>query len=305
MKKLIILISILTIISNVSGDTLAREFVENIIRQNIEILEPELELSEWEQSVSGGYILRFAFDIDGDSKDEQFIASSLNSDKLLCEWNLYEKSTNKLLGKEILLRPYGFWWNADTKEILEYVSYGADGGSAILSKFDNAILKTRSEQVSPEELGIGLEKDIPPRKGFVAIKPIIEICLLADIVSNQTVVWSPLTLDDSGNNYSLPNGRLLLKKDAHKVELLKKFTPAVAMQKLTNPDIQLQNSKDETTINSNPPIIKTPDQNKFTDAAPTRSPSNNKWTNSTIYVILGALIFTVISLVVIIFRKGA
>lgn len=232
MKSIIAFVTFAVSGSLACADSLARQFAETIIRQNMQVPDDELDLSEWRQSVSGGYILRFAFDVDADGTMEQFFASSFNTEKLVCDWTVYVDESGKMLGKATALRPDGFWWNSTTHELLDYVRFGAAGGTAIISQMSKNGLTTRNEPVAYDELTSGLGAEEAPRLGFQRIRPEIKISLLADIVANADAVWRMLVLDEAGHNYSLPNGRLLLTDDATRVESLRKFTPKAAFAAL-------------------------------------------------------------------------
>ena len=229
MKRLAIPFAFLAFTVATIAEPLAQKYAAEIVQQSINVADSDLEFSEWQQSVSGGYILRFDYDVDGDGAAEKFYASSFNADKLVCEWTAYAGSTGKLLGKGALLRPDGFWWNPSTSELMDYVRLGAEGGSAILTQCSKNGLKIRNEPVAFEEVSIGLERQKSPRQGFQMIKPKVFISLLADVVANPAVAWRPLILDDAGLNYSLPNGRLMLTEDAPRMEQLRKFTPTQAL----------------------------------------------------------------------------
>lgn len=136
MKSLMVPLVCLAFPTVAIADSLARQNAAEVVLQNFKFSDTELEFSEWQQSVSGGYILRFAFDIDGDGESEQFLASSFNAGKLVCEWTVYGGASGKLLGKSTLLRPEGFWWNPATPEILDYVRFGAEGGLAMVSQLE-------------------------------------------------------------------------------------------------------------------------------------------------------------------------
>ena len=99
MKLSMAALAILAFASAANADPLARQYAAEILRQSAKVPEAELEFSEWQQSVSGGYILRFAFDVDGDGAAEQFLASSFNADRLICEWTVYGGASGKLLSK--------------------------------------------------------------------------------------------------------------------------------------------------------------------------------------------------------------
>jgi len=218
------------------ADSLARQFAETIIRQNVKIPSDELGSSEWRQSISGGYIMSFALDVNADGKEEQFFTSSMNADKLICDWTVYDGHSSQKLGEAKSLRPDGFWWNSSSSEVLDYVKFGVEGGVAILSRFDKNGVTTHTESVPHEEVAIGLESGFPPRGGFQRFKPSVQICLLADIVSNENPTWRPLVLDEQGSNYGLPNGRLLLTEDAARKTTLSNFTPNdafLAIEKLS------------------------------------------------------------------------
>jgi hypothetical protein len=258
MKPLIAAFTILFFVSGVSADPLARQYVAEIVRQSAKVPEAELDFSEWQQSVSGGYILRFAFDVDGDGAAEHFLASSFNAEKLVCEWTVYSGASEKLLGKGTSLRPDGFWWNPATHEMLDYVRFGAEGGSAIFSTFSNGGLKTRNEPASLDEVSVGLGAEQAPRQGFQRIKPQVTISLLADIVANADSGWRPLILDDAGMNYKLPNGRLLLTEDASRVEALKSFTPKAALIALQKSNPSSEQSPDKSPTTSSLPIVQPP-----------------------------------------------
>ncbi|MEI6655574.1 MAG: hypothetical protein WCP45_12465 [Verrucomicrobiota bacterium] len=216
--------------SSACADSLARQFAETIIRQNIQIPDDELDLSEWRLSISGGYVLNFSFDVDADGRDEQFFTSSFNADKLICYWTVYDGASGKELGIASSLRAYGFWWSASTSEMLDYARFGAEGGAAVFSRFDKNGLTTRTETALLDEVSLGLESGTPPRAGFQRFKPEVKICLLADIVSIENPSWRPLILDDVDSNYKLLNDRLLLKEDAARKIELSNFTPHDALR---------------------------------------------------------------------------
>lgn len=252
MKSIIAFVAFAVSGSLACADSLARQFAETIIRQNMQVPDDELDLSEWRQSVSGGYILRFAFDVDADGTMEQFFASSFNTEKLVCDWTVYVDESGKMLGKATALRPDGFWWNSTTHELLDYVRFGAAGGTAIISQMSKNGLTTRNESVAYDELTSGLGNEEAPRLGFQRIRPEVKISLLADIVANADAVWRILVLDEAGHNYSLPNGRLLLTYDAPRVESLRRFTPKAALAALQEAYL-----KSEPSSNNEPTSVST------------------------------------------------
>ena len=109
MKLLTAPLAFLAISTSALADPLARQYAMEIVHQNVKIPETELEFSEWRQSVPGGYILRFAFDVDADGMPERFLASSFNADDLICDWMVYEGASGELMGQATSLRPDGFW----------------------------------------------------------------------------------------------------------------------------------------------------------------------------------------------------
>lgn len=256
MKLLISLLSFLVFTTTAIADPLARQYAAEIVQQNVKVPHEELEFSEWQQSVSGGYILRFAFDVDGDGSAEQFLASSFNADKLVCEWTVYEGASGKLLNKGISLRPDGFWWNPATREMLDYSRFGAEGGAAIFSRFGENGLTTRNETVDLDEVNTGLGREEAPRQGFQWIRPDVTISLLADVVTNADKGWRPLILDEAGHNYGLPNGRLLLTEDVPRVEQLRSFTPKAALEALLKSNFQTDSPSNKQTTSSGSPTVK-------------------------------------------------
>lgn len=229
MKFIVALTIFCGIISFVRADILARKFAETIIRQNARMPDGELDSSEWRLSISGGYIICFSFDVNSDGIEEFFYSSSFNAEKLICDWSVYDSASGNPLGNANGLRPEGFWWNPSTSEMLDYVSIGAEGGYARVSHFDISGVTTRTEAASADEVSLGLEHGEPPRPGFRQFKPEAKICLLADIASNADPKWRPFALDANGDNYGLPNGRLLLSEDASRKVELNNFTPRDAL----------------------------------------------------------------------------
>jgi hypothetical protein len=215
--------------SSACADSLARQFAETIVRQNAQVPDDELDLSEWRQSISGGYVMSFTFDVNADGREEQFFASSFNADKLVCDWTVYDGASGKALGIAKSLRPDGFWWSPSASEMLDYVGIGAEGGFAMFSRFDKNGVTTRTETAPLNEVALALEHGSPPKAGFQRLKPQVKICLLADIASIANPSWRPLVLDEQGSNYGLPNGRLLLTEDTARKTELSKFTPNDAL----------------------------------------------------------------------------
>jgi hypothetical protein len=236
MKSLMAPLVFLAFTTATNADPLARQFAAEIVRQSVKLPEAELEFSEWQQSVSGGYILRFEFDVDGDGAKEQFMASSFNAHKLVCEWTIHAGASGERLAKSVLLRPSGFWWNPASRETLSYFRFGAEGGKAILSQFSKIGLTTREVPAALDEVKTGLGREDSPRQDFQRIKPDVMVSLLADVIANPESGWRPLILDDAGHNYGLPNDRLLLTEDAPRVEALRNFTPSAALETLQKSD---------------------------------------------------------------------
>ncbi len=288
MKSLMAPLACLAFTTVAIADPLARQYAAEIVRQSIKVPDAEMEFSEWQQSVSGGYILRFVFDVDGDGVAERFLASSFNADKLVCEWTVYAGASGKLLGKGTSLRPDGFWWNPATREMLDYVRFGAEGGSAIFSQFGKSGLTTRNEPAALDEVSTGLGRVEAPRPGFQRIKPDVTISLLADVVANADSGWRPLILDDAGHNYSLPNGRLLLTEDAPRVESLRNFTPKAAFAALHKSEPQSDQSSNKPPTTSSLPIVKPPSTAKAPEAKP--STSSEEPTSSTPWSVVAVLI---------------
>jgi hypothetical protein len=280
--------------SLVIADSLERQYATEVVHQSAKIPDAELEFSEWQQSVPGGYILQFAFDVDGDGAEERFFASSFNADKLVCEWTVYRGSSGKLLGKGTSLRPDGFWWNPATREMLDYVRFGAEGGSAIFSQFIKGGLTTRNEPAALDEISAGLSNEESPRQGFQRIKPQVTISLLADVVANADSRWRPLVLDEAGINYSLPNGRLLLAEDASRVDTLKNFTPNAALETLQKSDSESDQLPNKLPATSSLPIVQPP-TSKAPEAKPAPMPIE-KPGPSTPWIIIVVLIVAAIGL---------
>jgi hypothetical protein len=301
MKSLMAALAVLAFAFAANADPLARQYAEEIVRQNVKVPEAELEFTEWQQSVSGGYILRFAFDVDGDGAAEQFLASSFNAEKLVCEWTVYGGASGKLLGKGSSLRPDGFWWNPATHELLDYVRFGAEGGSAIFSQFDNGRLTTRNEPAALDEVSVGLGAEEAPRQGFQRIKPQVTISLLADVVANADSDWRPLILDDAGRNYNLPNGRLLLAEDAIRVEALKSFTPNAALTALQRSDPQSEQPPDKSPMTSSLPIVQPSAPKKALEAKP--STASDEPTSSTPWSIIVVLIVAALGLLWLLLKR--
>ena len=265
MKSSMAALVVLAFAFDTNADPLAHQYAAEIVRQSVKVPEADLEFSEWQQSVSGGYIMRFAFDVDGDGAAEQFFASSFNAEKLVCEWTVYDGSSGKLVGKGTSLRPDGFWWNPATREMLDYVRFGAEGGEAIFSQFGNGGFTTRNEPVALDEVSAGLGTQESPRQGFQRIKPQVTISLLADVVANPNSSWRPLVLDDTGENYKLPNGRLLLTEDVSRVEALRNFTPNAALAILQKPDPQSEQHANRSSTTSSMPIVQSSAPEKAAD----------------------------------------
>lgn len=256
MKLLMRTFAFLVFATPAIADPLARHYATEIVQHYVKTPDGELEFSEWRQSVPGGYILRFPFDVNNDGSAEVFLASSFNADKLVCEWTVYDGISGKKIGNSMTLRPDGFWWNPSTREILDYFRFGAEGGAAIFSRLGENGLITRNEPVALDEVETGLGSREAPRQGFQRIKPDVTISLLADVVANADLGWRKLILDEVGHNYGLPNGRLLLTEDAPRVEALRNFTPQVALDRLGEAHASptratLQHSAEQTSVPKN------------------------------------------------------
>ena len=301
MKSLMAPLVCLAFTTAAIADPLARQYAAEIVRQNVKVPDTELEFTEWQQSVSGGYVLRFAFDVDGDGAAERFLASSFNADKLVCEWTVYAGASGKLLGKGTSMRPDGFWWNPTTREMLDYVRFGAEGGSAIFSQFGTNGLTTRNEPAALDEVSSGLGSKEAPRQGFQRIKPDVTISLLADVVADADSGWRPLILDDAGHNYSLPNGRLLLTEDAPRVESLRSFTPKTAFAALQKSEPQSEKSSNKPPTTSTLPVVKPSPTPKPPEAKP--KAVNEEPTTSTPWSIIVVLIVAATGLLWLLVKK--
>jgi hypothetical protein len=301
MKSLIAPLACLAFTTAVIADPLARQYAAEIVRQNVKVPDTELEFTEWQQSVPGGYVLRFAFDVDGDGSAERFLASSFNAEKLVCEWTVYAGASGKLLGKGTSLRPDGFWWNPTTHEMLDYVRFGAEGGSAIFSQFSTNGLTTRNESAALDEVSSGLGSKEAPRQGFQRIKPDVTISLLADVVADADSGWRPLILDDAGHNYSLPNGRLLLTEDAPRVESLRSFTPKAAFAALQKSEPQSEKSSNKPPTTGTLPIVKPAPPPNASEAKPVAA--SEAPTSSTPWSVIVVLIVAATGLLWLLVKK--
>lgn len=293
MKSVFALLAFAAFGSSACADSLARQFAETIVRQNARVPDDELDLSEWRQSISGGYVLSFTFDVDADGNEEQFFASSLNADKLVCDWTVYDGKSGKALGIAKSLRPDGFWWSRSSSEVLDYARFGAEGGAAVLSRFDKDGVTTRNEIAPPNEVALGLERGSPPRAGFQRLEPQVKICLLADISSIANPSWRPLVLDEQGSNYGLPNGRLLLTEDTTRKTELSKFTPNDALLAIEKSREQKEpkprnfHEPDETPSRRLLPMLK-PDSKQTTPHGSTPAALFWPWIAGTCLVMLAA-----------------
>jgi hypothetical protein len=301
MKTLMTAIALMALVSAAIADPLAHQYAADIVRESIKIPEPDLEFSEWQQSVSGGYILRLDFDVDGDGAAERFFASSFNAENLVCEWTVFGGGSGKSLGNGASFRPDGFWWNPATREILDYVRYGAEGGLAIFTHFDKSGLTTRNEPATLDEVSAGLSIQKPPRKGFHRIKPDVTISLLADVVSNADSDWRQLILDDAGNNYSLPNGRLLLTEDMPRVDTLRNFTPDAAFAALQESETQSEQSSNKPPTAKNLPIVDPPPIQKTPEARP--STSSEEPASSTQWLLIALLLVAAIGMLWLLLKR--
>lgn len=290
MKLSMAALAILAFASAANADPLARQYAAEILRQSAKVPEAELEFSEWQQSVSGGYILRFAFDVDGDGAAEQFLASSFNADRLICEWTVYGGASGKLLSKGISLRPDSFWWNPSTQAMLDYFPLGAEGGTAIFSRIENGKIVSRQQHARLEEVNVGLERREPPLPGFQRIKPSVTVCLLADVVSGDAASWRELIIEDGKGNYDLPNGRLLLTEDAPRVETLRSFTPTAALAALQKSDPQSEQPPSKSPTTNSLPIVQPPAPKKSPEAKPTVPAPSKEPTSSTPWSVIVVLI---------------
>ena len=302
MKSLMAPLVFLAFTTVANADPLARQFAAEIVRQSVKLPEVELEFSEWQQSVSGGYILRFAFDVDGDRTEEQFMASSFNADKLVCEWTVYAGASGEQLAKSVLLRPSGFWWNPASREILSYFRFGAEGGKAIFSQFSKIGLTTREEPAALNEVKTGLGREASPRQDFQRIKPDVMISLLADVVANVESGWRPLILDDTGHNYSLPNDRLLLTEDVPRVEALRNLTPSAALETLQKSDSESEQLPNKLPATSSLQIV-LPPTSKAPEAKPAPMPID-KPGSSTPWSMIVVLIVAAIGLLWFLLKKA-
>jgi hypothetical protein len=301
MKSIMAPLACVAFTTAVIADPLARQYAAEIVRQNVKVPDTELEFTEWQQSVPGGYVLRFAFDADGDGSAERFLASSFNAEKLVCEWTVYAGASGKLLGKGTSLRPDGFWWNPTTHEMLDYVRFGAEGGSAIFSQFSTNGLTTRSEAAALDEVSSGLGSKEAPRQGFQRIKPDVTISLLADVVADADSGWRPLILDDAGHNYSLPNGRLLLTEDAPRVESLRSFTPKAAFAALQKSEPQSEKSSNKPPVTSTLPIVRPAPPPNASAAKPVAA--SEEPTSSTSWSIIVVLIVAALGLLWLVLKR--
>lgn len=285
----------------VFAESLANQYAKTIVSPHLQVREPDLDLSEWQQSISGGYILRFTFDADGDGMVDRFFASTMNSDKLNCEWTVYSGFNDSPFIKTINLRPFGFWWNPASRESLNYFRLGAEGGVAIFSKIEDGKIVSREEQVTLDEIKVGFEHKAAPREGFQSIKPDVTISLLADVVADADSGWRPLILDDAGNNYSLPNGRLLLTEDAPRVESLRSFTPKAAFAALQKSEPQSEKSSNKPPTTSTLPIVKPSPMPKALETMP--STPREEPTSSTPWSVIAVLIVAAIGLLWLLVKK--
>ena len=176
--------------------------------------------------------------------------------------------------------------------MLDYVRFGAEGGSANFSHFGKSGLTTRNEPAPLDEVIAGLGREDPPRQGFQRVKPDVSISFLADVVANGDLGWRPLILDDAGNNYSLPNGRLLLTEDAPLIEALRDFTPKAAFAAMQKLQAQSGQPSKNSPMPSGLPNVRsssTPMADEATTSTPSEKPSSST-PRSVVALLIGAAI---------------
>jgi hypothetical protein len=159
---------------------------------------------ESDDEPNGGYLFRFAYDIDGDGTPEWFVSSSMEADKHACSWAVYKKGagdTYDIVGTNVILNPdEGFYLTSFNNipqiktifvkppnfGVIKIYSFGADGKiGAITRKLSAAEANQLINDDNAEQIfQLGEAK-----------KPAIEKILLAEYLKVPQAQWRPYKAD--------------------------------------------------------------------------------------------------------------
>jgi hypothetical protein len=204
---------------------------ENVIREFVkksaasQLGDPYL----WVPANNGGYLFRFAADIDGDGKAEDFLGSTMKFRKTRGDWDVFSKgkflgTVNLPCNRFTVIRegetshlPYGISLSATEAVVFDQIV--ADDGVTVEER---AIRPAELDSLREEWRRSGLE-----------IQPKISALLFMDYVAGRRE-WKPVDL--AGPDYVFHGDHhFVLKSDEARLDGAR-LTPEAAMQALTQDD---------------------------------------------------------------------
>jgi hypothetical protein len=199
-----IALSLIALIEALQSGVVAADPAEDFVKA----LLPRVDEQHWwgldEKKPSGGYLVRFEYDITGDGRREVFIASSLEADEESYSWTIYSPDAQQnytRIGAGITIPPDpGFYLKASgTQRELQTVYKNLKFTIGIIDRYTvptggpitHAKQELTAEQITQldadnwkESFAIGEE-----------VKPTVSKVLLAEYANNRAVQWRPYKPD--------------------------------------------------------------------------------------------------------------
>jgi hypothetical protein len=269
--------------------------------------------AEWDGSGSGGYLFRHLIDVTGDGRAELLVSSSLASFSNRNEWKVFDVSpTGEMRPYEgvINLMADAAWVakaGGTTELRCEWPpDFDSDEGlkNRLLPEGEVRHFVSRIEFAYPKinetKASVTDEEAMSLRAVSTDTKPILEVMLLADYLTNEDATWHvvPEWRSNSANYYHRP-------EDAIRINELSGFTPQVAMSLLgaAQPDaLTAPNSKLLTPKQVQTPIVTSSPVPKIPEIKPAPT-SSDKATSSTEWSIIAVLIVAAIGLLWLFLKK--
>lgn len=188
-------------------ESVLREFVEAKVRNQLG--DPYL----WNPANNGGYLLRFSLDLDGDQKNEDFIASTMNFQGSQGSWLVF--SHGKQIGS-VSLSANKFVAIREGETII--LPYGEPYNATEMNAFNNTIRFFRQKilggSIQIEEVEAKWSDYTKIREEWIRdgteMQPSVDALLLIDYLKGDRK-WK--AIDFSLSNYNLSEGQYLVLED--------------------------------------------------------------------------------------------
>lgn len=152
----------------------------------------------------GGYLIRFEFDINGDGREELFLASTLEGEEYEHAWTIYTPDTQQnfsRIASDVVLSPVrGFYFKVNgSQRELQTVLKNPKFSLGVIDRYAvdaNGSVTHTKQELTPEQIG-QLDTDNWKETFGIGneVKPTVSKVLLAEFANNHAVQWRAYKTD--------------------------------------------------------------------------------------------------------------